>query len=335
MYTAREIVKRLLPRQARFLYRSLRDKRDFPTVLACVLEERVGLSMKERMAIVDECYSQIADKNAVRAALRFLCSGNGPIPPMERLALVQEVTRTRNYGRDAGAILAFLQDETFPIDALRRAQMLRQFAAITRNVQCHHTEEEMFQYVRAILAAPKAVRGAFVEAGCFKGGSTAKFSLAAKIAERQLLVFDSFEGIPAHSEGHDMNIFGRPAFFREGSYRGELEEVMANVRRYGSVGSCEFKRGWFDDTLPAIKGPIAGIYLDVDLAASTRTCLQYLYPLLEHGGVLFSQDGHLPLVIDVFSDDLFWEREVGCRKPYIEGLGTRKLIKIVKSVVSG
>ena len=75
---------------------------------------------------------------------------------------------------------------------------------------------------------------------------------------------------------------------------------------------------------------IAAAYLDVDLASSTKTCLKYLYPILVPGGVIISQDGDFPLVIEVYNDDQFWEEEVGCKKPYIEGLGERKLIKIVK-----
>jgi hypothetical protein len=44
------------------------------------------------------------------------------------------------------------------------------------------------------------------------------------------------------------------------------------------------------------------------------------------GGVLFSQDGHLPLVLEVFDDDDFWRRELKTWKPQIHGFGTSKLI---------
>ena len=71
-------------------------------------------------------------------------------------------------------------------------------------------------------------------------------------------------------------------------------------------------------------------YLDVDLASSTKTCLKYLYPLVIPGGIIYSQDGDFPLVIEVFNDDRFWENEVGCKKPDIEGLGKKKLLKIIK-----
>lgn len=49
-------------------------------------------------------------------------------------------------------------------------------------------------------------------------------------------------------------------------------------------------------------------------------------------GVLFPQDGLFPLVVDVFNDNEFWEKEVGYPKPHIEGLGRQKLIKTVKPV---
>ena len=88
--------------------------------------------------------------------------------------------------------------------------------------------------------------------------------------------------------------------------------------------------GWFDDTMPGFTGKIAAAYVDVDLASSTRTCLKYLYPLLVPGGVLMSQDGDFPLVIEVFEDDAFWEQEVGCERPHIEGLGTSKMLKLIK-----
>src|SRR5207244_1008155 len=140
------------------------------------------------------------------------------------------------------------------------------------------------------------------EAGCYKGGSTAKFSLAAHAAGKELVVFDSFQGLPENEEPHGTTIFGEVIRFKKGHYRGTLDEVSDNVSRFGKIGSCRFVPGWFEATLTDFQVPVSAIYLDVDLAASTRTCLKYLYPLLEPGGILYSQDGHIPLVIAVFED---------------------------------
>jgi len=177
----------------------------------------------------------------------------------------------------------------------------------------------MISFIKTILSVPKHIDGCIVEAGSYKGGSAAKFSIAAKIANKRLILFDSFEGLPENNE-----------LMTTGAWCGTLDEVKRNISKFGELDICELIKGWFDDTMPKFSKPIVAIYLDVDLASSTRTCLKYLYPLLVPGGVLYSQDGHLPLVVDVYKDDEFWNKEVGYPKPHIEGLGKQKLFKIVK-----
>jgi O-methyltransferase len=199
-------------------------------------------------------------------------------------------------------------------------------------VDSPHTQEEILSYIQTILSIPPDTKGIVVEAGCYKGSSTAKFSLAADLVGRELVVFDSFQGIPDNIEPHEENIFGGDASFKQGDYAGSLDEVKANVTRFGKIECCRFIKGWFDETMPGFHEPISAIYVDVDLASSTHTCLRYLYPLLAPNCVLYSQDGHLPLVIDVFEDEEFWLNEVGCKRPQIHGLGQKKLIKVIKEV---
>ncbi len=228
------------------------------------------------------------------------------------------------------ACTAFIADPSVALPLKHRLRIVRQLYGITLSVPSPHTDTEMIRYIKTILCLPPGSSGLVAEAGCYKGIGTAKFSLAAAAVGKELVVFDSFQGIPANDEPHYKTIFGGPAQFAQGDYAWGLEGVKANIARYGHLQCCRFIEGWFDDTLPSFNEPLAAIYLDVDLAASTRTCIKYLYPLLEPGGVMFSQDGHLPLVIDVLNDDHFWEQEVGCAKPPISGLGKKKLVKIVK-----
>jgi O-methyltransferase len=145
-----------------------------------------------------------------------------------------------------------------------------------------------------------------------------------------LFVFDSFEGIPDNSESHEKNISGGRVRFSKGDYRGDLEEVIDNVRRFGDVGVCRFVKGFFDATMPQFNQPVAIAYLDVELASSTRTCLKYLWPLLVPGGILFSQDGDLPLVPQVFNDGDFRRQELKTSKPVIHGFGKSQLIRCRK-----
>jgi O-methyltransferase len=190
--------------------------------------------------------------------------------------------------------------------------------------------------IKAFMAIPASDQGCIVEAGVFKGGSSAKFSIAAKYANRELVLFDSFQGLPDNIEPHERSILGHSIkdWFKKGKFCGGLDEVRYNIIKFGDIKICDFIEGWFDDTMPLFRKKIAAAYIDVDLASSTKTCLKYLYPLIIPGGVLYSQDGDFPLVIQVFDDDDFWEKEVGCKKPYIEGLGTQKLIRIVKPLNS-
>ena len=192
----------------------------------------------------------------------------------------------------------------------------------------------MISLAEAILRTPPERDGVLVEAGCFRGGSTAKLSVVAKIVNRRLMVFDSFQGLPHATGPHDRNIFGGNAAMQAGDYSGQLEEVKRNVDQYGEIEVCQFFRGWFEETMPQFQAQVAGAFVDVDLASSTRTCLQHLYPKLSVGGFIFSHDGHLPLCIQVFEDADFWGQVAGEHSPVIEGLGQKKLIRITKPAVS-
>src|ERR1039457_2830071 len=82
------------------------------------------------------------------------------------------------------------------------------FYRISLNVHCEHSEAQFLLIASAILNLPAALAGCIVEAGCFKGGSTAKLSALARILGRKLVTFDSFEGIPENTEHHGKNIWG-------------------------------------------------------------------------------------------------------------------------------
>lgn len=232
--------------------------------------------------------------------------------------------------RDIPAIFLFLFRPLSKTTFFQRLSLIRKCLAISETVDCPHTQSEILSFITAFLSIPDNVPGCIVECGVFRGGSAAKFSLAASLCSRTLVIFDSFAGLPSHSENGQKNIFGEEAIIPPGRYAATLEEVRDNIERLGEIGICDFKRGWFDKTLPDFSAPIAALYLDVDLASSTKICLKFLYPQISGGGVLFSHDGHFPLVIEALGDDKFWENEVGCPKPSIEGLGRKKLVKAVK-----
>lgn len=232
--------------------------------------------------------------------------------------------------KETKSVFNFLVDSNVKISIKEKMDIIKKLYEVSYDIDCPHTNEEIISFIKTVLSLPVQLNGCVVEAGCYKGGSTSKFSLAVKLIKRELIVFDSFQGIPEHSEAHSCNIYGQPVSFEKGEYCGSIEEVKKNVEKYGDISVCTFIEGWFKDTLPHFEKPVVAMYVDVDLASSIKICLKYLYPLLVEGGSFYCQDGHLPLVNQVLDDDSFWINEVGCPKPYIGGLGKEKLIKCVK-----
>lgn len=215
-------------------------------------------------------------------------------------------------------------------DRARAGSLVRRIQAAHFAIRPPHLHEELMKVIN-FVASPEArkLQGDIVEAGCFQGGSATKLSIIAAAEGRKLVLFDSFEGLP-HDEPDQMNIYGSVAQFKAGEWAGSLEQVQENISRHGEIGVCEFRRGWFDQTMPSFDRPIIAAYVDVDLVSSTRTCLIHLYRQLVPGGRLFSQDGHLALVIELLRDASFWRDEVGVEPPRMEGLGTDKLVTIFK-----
>jgi len=134
------------------------------------------------------------------------------------------------------------------------------------------------------------VEGNIAEFGCFKGGSTAKLSLTAARVGKRLLVFDSFQGLPEPEVWDAEHQIERTRVFKRGEYSGTLEEVRANVARWGLIDVCEFHRGWFRDTLPTLREPLSVVFADVDLAASLSEVLDHTWPRLSSRGVFFAHD---------------------------------------------
>lgn len=216
-----------------------------------------------------------------------------------------------------------------PFSVKQRYTLLREFYRITFRVRCFHAQHEIIEFAQSVLSMHPERRGVLVECGAYKGGATSKFSRVAKLLNTKLIVYDSFQGLPENSEKHDKSIFGDDIHFPGGRFCASLNEVKGNVGLYGSLSSCEFRPGWFKETLPYHQEPISAAFIDVDLKQSTHDCLRYLYPKLLPGGSIFSQDGHVPMVVDLIGDLGFWS-EINAPRPAIFGLGTRKLIRITK-----
>jgi len=108
--------------------------------------------------------------------------------------------------------------------------LIKQFYDITFCVKSQHNQSEILAFVWTILTRPKQDRGVIFEARCYKGSSTAKFSLAAIFGGRGLIVFDSFQGIPDNAE---RLVHGARAVMRTPKNRSDRLSEWANRLKEG------------------------------------------------------------------------------------------------------
>lgn len=156
------------------------------------------------------------------------------------------------------------------------------------------------------------IPGAFAECGVWRGGSVLvmlSVLLRLGITDRDVYLFDTFEGMTAPSERdtsrfsesalttwHRAAAAGRRAW--EGWFNAatfSIDDVRTLLRDTGYPEERVFLvRGKVEDTLPS-QAPdlLALLRLDTDWYESTRHEMEHLYPRLSSGGVLLIDDyGH-------------------------------------------
>lgn len=199
----------------------------------------------------------------------------------------------------------------------RRFALARRMHANTRRILTHTSYKAHLAMAVKLLEIPPEVEGDVVECGCFRGGSTANLSLICEIVDRRLVVYDSFAGLPEASEG---DLYATPE--TAGYLAAELDEVRETVRRHGVLERCEFRKGWFADTLPEHASPVVLCFLDVDYQASLRSCVLNLWPHLTQSGYVFIDEYVLLDYCALFFSEKFWRRHFDRVPPGLIGAGS-------------
>ena len=209
------------------------------------------------------------------------------------------------------------------VGLLQKLVLLARMLRNTRNVPTLSHFYEHVAMATAILQIPSSVEGCVVECGTYMGGSTANLSLACALTGRRLEVFDSFEGLPAPDARDRVRVLGRgEAEYAEGAYAASLEDVRANVTRWGRVDVCNFHRGFFEETMPGFSLPCAMAFLDVDLRGSAETCLKSLWPLLAAECRLYTHEAEELHMAALFFDSPWWREQLGTEAPGLAGAGS-------------
>jgi len=214
--------------------------------------------------------------------------------------------------------------EAYGIGFAAKIRLLLKFLRNTREIETFSWFVEHLAMAAKIMSVPPRVRGCVVECGCYKGGSTANLSLVCRLCGRDLEVFDSFEGLPEPGEkdlAHTLLFLKEVHTYRKHAFAARLDEVKANIARYGSPESCRFHKGFFEDTLKDFKEPVVFAFIDVDLRQSLEDCLKHLWPCLEDDCYLFCHEAQHTEIVELFFDRQWWERELGTSVPGFVGSG--------------
>jgi O-methyltransferase len=204
-----------------------------------------------------------------------------------------------------------------------KAKLLRRIQKNVRVPGAATCGTEHLELTRAILRTPRDVVGDVAEFGCYKGISTATLSVICHMIGRKLRVFDSFRGLPAPEKPAFERSGGGTMSWQQAEYCGTLEEVRANVAKYGELSCCEFIEGFFNETLP--KRPPEEQYVlvfeDADLPASVKEVLQHVWPRLHNDCALYSHEATIVEVVELFFDREWWKAKFNEPPPGFVGSG--------------
>lgn len=177
------------------------------------------------------------------------------------------------FGLDAWSRLqiAALRSRKNPADANLISRVRRERRCLNSAFECY--------LVMSMARSMTRLPGKFAEVGVYQG-VTAKLIASVK-GDRELHLFDTFEGLPPDSE-KDAGVH------RTAQYACSLESVRSYLVDYGQV---YFHKGIFPESAREVEeSQYAFVHFDVDLYEGTLACLEYFYPRMTPGGVLISHD---------------------------------------------
>jgi O-methyltransferase len=134
-----------------------------------------------------------------------------------------------------------------------------------------------------------AIDGDFIECGVHQGGSAMLLQSALKSNGRhvgkQLLLFDTFEGMPENAATGDSYRSGELA---DTSYEEVLERVSAD-------GNAVVYKGLIPATFAGLGDRrFAFAHVDVDIHQSIKDCCEFIYPKLNAAGCIVFDDYGFP-----------------------------------------
>jgi hypothetical protein len=108
----------------------------------------------------------------------------------------------------------------------------------------------------------------------------------------------------------------------EGDFAAPLDQVKANLERYGRIDRCRFNVGYFEESMTNLDEPVVMAFLDVDLISSLNPCLEAIWPRLAKKGRIYVHEADDLALVARFFDGSWWQSAVGDDAPGFIGGGS-------------
>lgn len=147
-----------------------------------------------------------------------------------------------------------------------RQILLDKFDIIDAHIDCAHDTSEIYYMANFALRNQNSI-GSIIEFGSYKGGMSCKLSHLAKLLDKQVLIYDTFQGLV-----EDVTYTRQPDLadnesvrydFQKGMYTGTMQEINENLHNYGEILVCSYVPG--DIRQSIFFNPITASLVSVDL----------------------------------------------------------------------
>lgn len=139
-------------------------------------------------------------------------------------------------------------------------------------------------WLQAERIRKQQLAGSMAEVGVYKGETA--MVLHKMLPKRSLHLFDTFQGFPADDLKHES---GKAAGYSPKNFADTSIEAVK--KRLGNSDKIHFHCGYFPDTTAGLENEkFCLVNLDADLYMPTKAALNFFYPRLTKGGVIFIHD---------------------------------------------
>jgi hypothetical protein len=192
---------------------------------------------------------------------------------------------------------------------------------------CRPVAEALVWGVQYTVCA--AVPGDIAEFGCHTGRTAKVLSAAIKVmrAKKRLLLFDSFEGLPASVHEADReNVHVKTGVWGTGVYKGlDPEQLRRACQKYLPPTAIEIYRGWFSETMPQIASgtKFSMLHIDCDLYLSALNVLDFVFKtrVLSEGALVLFDDWNCCRASNNFGERRAWREACDRHKVVVEDAG--------------